>query len=66
MLITPDAVKAARVGLGESQEAFAKRFGVDQSTVHRWETAGPPSRGTAGKMLELVLGEVGALPEARA
>lgn len=66
MSITPEMVKAARERLAESQAAFAERFGVDQSTVHRWETEGPPERGAAGKMLELVLTEIGSLPPAEA
>jgi DNA-binding transcriptional regulator YiaG len=62
MSVTPETIKAARLRLKESQTAFAARFGVDQTTVHRWETNGPPERGAAGKMLERVLGE---LTEAR-
>lgn len=38
--------------LKESQTAFAERFGVDQSTVARWEIEGLPSRGTAKKAVE--------------
>lgn len=40
-------IRKAREVAGESQAAFAARFGVDQSTVHRWETDGPPVRGPA-------------------
>lgn len=66
-MVTGETVKSARERLGETQEAFARRFGVDQSTVHRWETDGPPERGTAGMMIERVLTDLGALPtEARA
>lgn len=61
MLITGDMVKSARNGLGESQAAFGARFGVNQSTVARWETEGPPKGGAAGKMIERVLAEVGAV-----
>ena len=64
MTVTPDLIKSARVGLGESQAAFGQRFGVDQSTVHRWETDGPPERGAAGKAIERVLAELGAFPAA--
>lgn len=35
-----DDIKAARASLGESQEEFARRFGVHQSTVARWEARG--------------------------
>jgi len=62
MTVTPDLIKSARVGLGESQAAFGERFGVDQSTVHRWETDGPPERGAAGKAIERVLVDLGAIP----
>jgi DNA-binding transcriptional regulator YiaG len=58
MPITPEMVKAAREGLKETQAAFAERFGVNQATVHRWETDGPPERGAAGKAIELVLAEL--------
>ena len=60
MTITPEMVKAARERLGESQAAFAARFGVYQTTVHRWETAGPPSRGAAGKAIERMLDDLEA------
>lgn len=53
-------IKKAREAAGESQAAFGERFGVDQSTVHRWETAGPPTRGSARKMVERVLADIGA------
>ena len=58
MSITPEVVKAARERVGESQTAFAARFGVDQTTVHRWETKGVPSRGAAGKAIERVLSDL--------
>lgn len=45
-------VKAAREQLGETQAAFAARFGVDQSTIHLWETRGIPNRGVARFALE--------------
>src|SRR3990167_4241761 len=37
-------IKAARVGLGESQPVFGDRFGVQQGTVSRWERGYPPER----------------------
>lgn len=45
-------IRRARETVGESQAAFGARFDVDQSTVHRWETDGPPSRGPARKALQ--------------
>lgn len=55
--ITGEQVKAARDRIGESQTAFAQRFGVDQATVHRWETRGVP-RGTAQIAVQRVLQEI--------
>jgi DNA-binding transcriptional regulator YiaG len=60
MTVTPEMVKSARGRLGETQAAFAERFGVNQATVHRWETNGPPERGAAGKAIERVLAEIEA------
>lgn len=40
---TPADVLALRERLGVSQAAFAVYFGVNQSTVHRWESEGPKS-----------------------
>lgn len=60
MEITPEKLKSVRRGLNESQAAFAERFGVNQATVHRWETDGPPARGAAGKAIERVLSEIEA------
>lgn len=57
-------IRQARERVGESQAAFGARFGVDQSTVHRWETNGPPSRGPARKALERELAEIAALAAA--
>jgi transcriptional regulator with XRE-family HTH domain len=54
-MLTGSDVKQARNGLGETQAAFGERFGVDQATVHRWETAGLPSRGAARKAVEQFL-----------
>ncbi|WP_433996080.1 helix-turn-helix domain-containing protein [Bradyrhizobium liaoningense] len=45
-------IREAREMVGESQAVFGERFGVDQSTIHRWEANGPPSRGPARRALE--------------
>lgn len=60
MQITGEAFRAARARLGESQTTFADRFGVDQATISRWETEGPPERGVAAKLIERVLGDIEA------
>jgi len=57
-MLSPDSIKAAREKVGESQSAFGNRFGVDQSTIHRWETEGAPARGPARMAIERVLGEI--------
>ena len=51
-------VHALRVSLQESQTAFAARFGVDQSTVARWEIDGLPTRGTARRAVEKLAEEL--------
>lgn len=56
--VTPDKIKTARENRGETQEVFGRRFGVDQSTVHRWETEGVPNRGPARQLIERVLAEL--------
>ena len=40
-------LKAARLMLGESQATFAKRLGIDQGTLSRWEQLGVPQNGPA-------------------
>lgn len=57
-MITGDAIRAARERVGESQADFARRFGVDQSIVSRWETKGVPERGPAQALIERVLAEL--------
>lgn len=44
--------------LKESQTAFAERFGVDQSTVHRWEVDGLPERGAARHAVQKLVTEL--------
>lgn len=60
MLSMMDAaqIKAARERVSESQEDFAKRFGVDQTTISRWEISGPPREGAAKKLLEFVVAQI--------
>jgi DNA-binding transcriptional regulator YiaG len=54
MSITPEKLREAREGLGESQAEFAARLGVNQTTVSRWETGGVP-KGTAAFAVERLL-----------
>jgi DNA-binding transcriptional regulator YiaG len=57
-MIKPSEIKKARERLGETQEEFSRRFGVDQSTVHRWETYGVPDKGTSRMVVARVLTEL--------
>ena len=57
-MATSDDIKRVRQSRGESQEAFAAHFGVDQSTIHRWETVGVPNRGPASVGIERVLADL--------
>ena len=50
-----DDMKRVRLDRKESQEAFAAHFGVDQSTIHRWETIGVPDRGAAAIGIRKIL-----------
>ena len=61
--LSAEEIKTARLSLGESQEVFGRRFGVDQSTAHRWETE-PPRRGPARLALRKFLNELAAKSEA--
>lgn len=54
------SIKEARHRLGESQEAFARRMGVDQATVSRWETRGLPDRGFTREVVERRLADLEA------
>lgn len=58
MHITGKALKKIRGDLRESQTTFAERFGVDQATVSRWESEGPPDRGMAAKLIARVLDDL--------
>ena len=55
--MTGTEVKTARKKLGESQAIFGARFGVDQSTVHRWEKFGVPPIDTARMAIESFIGQ---------
>ena len=66
LMVTREQVKSARTRLGETQAAFGSRFSVDQSTVHRWETIGVPTRGTAQVLVQKFLDEIEQQDEAAA
>lgn len=57
-MVSPEHIKRIRLALGENQTKFAKRFGVDQSTIHRWETYGVPDRGAAPIAVDRILKEI--------
>ena len=51
----PSRLKRVRERLAESQEQFARRFGVDQSTIARWEKERGPKRGPAVMAVKMIL-----------
>lgn len=57
-MVTADDIRAARRALNESQSAFGARIGVDQCTVSRWETRGPPAQAFIQDGLERALAEL--------
>lgn len=58
VMVSAKRIREAREALGESQAVFGSRFGVDQSTVHRWETDGPPTRGPGRMAIEQIVNEL--------
>jgi DNA-binding transcriptional regulator YiaG len=57
-MITAAHIRSARERVDETQEEFAARFGLDQSTISRWETEGPPDQGPAKALIQRVLLEI--------
>jgi DNA-binding transcriptional regulator YiaG len=57
MMLSAAAIRATREQLGENQAKFAKRFGVNQCTISRWETEGLPTKGVA-KLIERAIREL--------
>jgi DNA-binding transcriptional regulator YiaG len=60
--MTGAQIKKIREDRRETQVAFGARFGVDQSTIHRWETNGITDRGVTRLAIERVLSELKSLP----
>jgi DNA-binding transcriptional regulator YiaG len=54
-MLTNDDLKAARCLLKESQAAFAVRFGVNQTTITRWEKHGLPRGGPTRNFIGQIL-----------
>ncbi len=52
------ALRSARLRIGETQEQFCIRFGVDQTTLSKWETSGLPRTGPGRMLIERVLKEI--------
>ena len=65
-MVTSDDLKRTREALGENQEAFGRHFGVDQSTIHRWEKGGIPTRGATAVAVDRVMLELRARIEREA
>lgn len=62
-MVTGNDIKEARTRLGESQATFAARIGVNQATIHRWETEGLPARGLTRRAVERLLQEIPQEPQ---
>lgn len=58
-MLTGEELKKARDSLGETQQQFCGRLGIDQTTLSRWETQGPPVQGPARIVIQRVLNEIG-------
>jgi len=56
-------LRAQRERVGETQSQFAERFGVNQSTIHRWETLGVARIKATRVLIEAVLKDVRRLPD---
>ena len=50
---SPERVKRIRISFGETQQAFAKRLGVDVNMVSRWETGVAEPR--SGRVIKALL-----------
>lgn len=55
----PELIRALRVRLGDSQEAFAARLGTRQQTVSEWERGASAPRRMARRLLRMVAEEQG-------
>jgi DNA-binding transcriptional regulator YiaG len=55
----PARIRALRLRLGDSQEAFAARLGTRQQTVSEWERGASAPRRMARRLLRLVAEEQG-------
>lgn len=56
--LTPAAIKALRLRLGETQKAFADRLGVSFASVNRWERGHTVPQGAAALALRRLGGPV--------
>ena len=57
---TPENIRLLRTHLGETQEAFARRVGLDRrQTVHNWENGIRKPSGPARKLLDIIADDAG-------
>jgi DNA-binding transcriptional regulator YiaG len=52
-------ISKTRERLGESQAEFAKHFGVNQSTIQRWESQKYEIPARTAKLIEIVIFQLG-------
>ena len=62
-MITKEDILRIRIGLGEKQGPFGRRFGVTQTTISRWEKFGVPGDLLTQMAIAQVLGSL-AIKEA--
>lgn len=65
-MLKASTIKNARESVGETQNQFGERFGVDQSTIHRWETDGPPTKGPGYRAIQNEIARIEAQRRAEA
>lgn len=58
LMLFNEAIRKARIRLGESQAAFAQRFGVKQGVLSRWESGAAIPTGAGRELIRRVLEEL--------
>jgi DNA-binding transcriptional regulator YiaG len=62
-MITAKQLKTFRERIDYSQAKLGARIGVDQATIHRWETYGLPKGGAAQFAIKQAMKEIGGIDE---
>jgi DNA-binding transcriptional regulator YiaG len=59
--VSPKTIRRVRDALNETQEQFAQRIGIKQSTLSKWESGGAPIRYNQALLLQRILAEITAV-----